>query len=333
MTYQDFLSEWFNSKDHIIAHTSGSTGEPKEIELSKKFVSESARRTNDFFKLKKGARFHSCISPEFIGGKMMAVRSLLAEGRLTWETPSNQPLKGINKQETIDLLAVVPSQMIYIFDHQEFLPKIKNIIIGGSAIHPELRKKIIKSGLNAYETYGMTETASHIALRKITEGRTPFITMQGIKVSVNEEDCLRIKFKSGEKVQTNDIAEILSEKEFFIKGRKDNVIISGGRKINPEEIEEKLNSLINQPCCITGFPDEKWGEKVVLIIQGEKTLPDINEKIRAILNPWEMPKEIHIVKELPGTSNGKIIRPKDPSFLSSSVLDTHLCDEERRKQG
>lgn len=333
MTYKEFISEWQNNEIFITARTSGSTGIPKVIKLDKNFVRKSAERTNAFFHLDSTSRLHSCISPDFIGGKMMAVRTDLAKGRLTWETPSNEPLKNIDKEETIDLLAVVPSQMIFLLDNLSSLPNISNIIIGGSPIPPGLRKKIAASGLTAYESYGMTETASHIALRKISQDCLPFTTLPGIKIENAPDNCLTISFDSGEKIKTNDIAEVLSEHTFFIKGRKDQIIISGGRKVNPEELEEKISLFINSPFCIAGFPDEKWGQKVVLILEGNNTeTKELRNKLKEIILPWEFPKEILKVKSLPRSDNGKIIRPKDYSHLVFSAPDTYPCDGEQRKQ-
>lgn len=316
MTFQDFLKEWDNDKDSINVYTSGSTGEPKKMELLKEFVKESAQRTNTFFNINSKSRLHSCVSPDFIGGKMMAVRAKIANSLFSWEDPSNEPLKNFPSDSIIDLLAVVPSQIIYILNNLSSLPKINNIIIGGSAIHPDLKIKIANSGLNAFETYGMTETASHIALRPITKENVPFKLFPGIKISLDNESCLKIIFKTGYIVRTNDIAEIISKDEFYIKGRRDDIIISGGRKVNPIVIETKIEKLVPSPFYITGFPDEKWGEKIVMVVEGpsfdkEKLLL----QMKNYLEKWEIPKEINFVDKLPLTPNGKIIRVKN-QFLS-----------------
>ena len=319
MTFEDFLNEWHNKEEFITAFTSGSTGEPKEIKLPKDLVKASAERTINFFDITNKSHLHSCVSPDFIGGKMMAVRALLSGATLSWETPSNTPLKEFITNENIDLLAVVPSQMIHLVENINKLPEIKNIIIGGAPIHPDLKKKIILSGLNAFETYGMTETASHIALRKVLDKDIPFTILPGIQISKDENNCLIIRVDDNDEIVTNDIVDLISEKEFFIKGRKDDVLITGGKKINPVEIEDKIAEFIPLPYLVTGFPDEKWGEKVVLIIQKNPIDFDIKElktNLGNVLYNWEMPKEILFVKFLPKTSNDKIRRVKDPSLLS-----------------
>lgn len=326
MTFEEFLDEWRNGSDSIIARSSGSTGKPKEMNLSKGFLRQSGLRTNSYFSINSGSRLHSCVAADFIGGKMMAVRSELAGCRLTWETPSNTPLGDLTPDEVIDLLAVVPSQMIHIIEHLPEMPVIRNVIIGGSAIHPDLRLRIIKSGLNAYETYGMTETASHIALRRITESEEWFYSLPGIGVKVDERGCLVIEFDSGEHFVTNDLVEFGEDGGFAISGRYDNVIITGGKKVSPEDVERRIRKIVNRVCGGKGFgeytvsskPDEKWGERVVLRIEkGERTLSEherneIEEHLmrgmREALAPHEVPKEIEWVANLERTENRKIRR-------------------------
>ena len=305
------MAEWHNDEDFIRAKTSGSTGIPKEIKLEKRFVRESAERTNNFFGIGEGSRFHSCVAADYIGGKMMAVRADISKSQFSCETPSNEPLKGLGKEERIDLLAVVASQMHFIVENKSHLGEIRNIIVGGSSIHPELRKKIAKSGLNAFETYGMTETASHIALRKIEAEEKPFVLLPGISIEIDQEECLIVHFNSGTTVRTNDIVEIASEKEFFIKGRRDNVIISGGKKINPIELERRISKFISEEFFLKGEPDEKWGQKLVLLIEGERRKSEekrLMVNLKGELEKWELPKEILYVNQLPRTGNGKIQR-------------------------
>ena len=311
MTFEEFIREWQSPASEIEAHTSGSTGDPKTIRLDKEFVRASALRTNSFFGINSTSRLHSCVAPDFIGGKMMAVRAVEAGCRLTWEKPSNRPLEALGKEETVDLLAVVPSQMIHILDNLPVMPEIRAVIIGGSAIDPHLRRKIVASGLNAYETYGMTETASHIALRKIADGVEGFSLLPGISVALDNRGCLEIMFDSGERVVTNDLATLLSPTEFRIDGRHDHMILTGGRKVNPFKVEEKLAGLIRFPFVITSEPDEKWGSRVVLKIEapeGMSGLEDLTEKMKRLLDPWEVPKRTILVERLDYTKNGKLKR-------------------------
>lgn len=309
MTFDEFLAEWRGDSPSITAHTSGSTGTPKTITLDKGFVRESALRTNSFFRIDNRSRLHSCVAADFIGGKMMGVRAEISGSRLTWEPPSNRPLQGVGKDEDIDLLAVVPSQMLYIVDHLEEMPRIGNVIVGGSAIHPELVRKIKESGLNAYESYGMTETASHISLRRIGDNDGWFETLPGITVSTDERGCLEIHFLSGEIVVTNDLARLAGDSRFRIDGRYDRIIISGGRKINPEEVERKISPLFKGKIMVRGEKDEKWGERVVLRIEEtpeERERKEKERKMKEILESWEYPKKIEWGAVIEVTENGKL---------------------------
>lgn len=304
-----------------MVHTSGSTGKPKDIKLEKIFVRESALRTIKFFHLNDKSRLHSCISPDFIGGKMMAVRAEELGCPLSWEKPSNQPFLALGTQHSaLDLIAVVPSQMNFIIDNLDNLPPIKNIIVGGAPIPGDLRKRIAGSGLNVYETYGMTETASHIALRKVGE-EDYFKTLEGISVSQDARGCLVISMP-GKKLVTNDLCEIKSDNAFKIFGRIDNVLITGAKKVNPLDLEQVLTPIIPVPFMITGFPDEKWGERIVLLLQNEDGLNICEEKLlnqmRELLPSWQIPKEMLYVSFFPMTENGKLKRSKrreDYSFV------------------
>lgn len=322
MEFKEFLEEWRGTTPYILANTSGSTGTPKSIRLDKNFVRQSALRTNRFFNIDGNSRLHSCVSADYIGGKMMAVRSEMAGCNFTWEKPSNITLKDINADERIDLLAVVPSQMIHILDNLDKMPTIKAVIIGGSAINPILYQRICESGLNAYETYGMTETASHVALRKIVSSNkvgdsgeiaSPewFETLAGISVEKEVRGCLVINFDSGQKFVTNDLAEVRDRSHFKITGRYDHIILTGGKKVNPYEVEKKLAPYIDFPFVVTSVPDYKWGNAVVIKIEDEGNGYNDDElmlRMRKILRLHEVPKSILHVKALQRTPNGKILR-------------------------
>lgn len=315
MTFEEFIDEWSSGSDYITAQTSGSTGQPKRIKLEKEFVRRSALRTNSFFGITESSRLHSCISPDFIGGKMMAVRALEAGCRLTWEIPSNRPLAGMGKEERIYLLSVVPSQTLHILDNLADMPWIENMLVGGSAIDPSLRRKISASGIKAFESYGMTETASHIALRRITEEEGRFSTLGDIKVRNDDNGCLVIEFPTGERVETNDLATVFDDGTFLIDGRRDHVIITGGKKVNPYDVERRISHLVPGEFMISSEADEKWGRKVVLRIERgglphaeELDLSLLRFRLAQILQPWEVPKAIETVDALERTANGKLKR-------------------------
>ncbi len=310
----------------MVCHTSGSTGKPKEIRLKKDFMRQSARRTNDFFNIVASSRLHTCLDFKYIASMMMTVRADEAQCLLTSEIPSSRPLADIGEDEVIDLVSVVPVQMEWILDSGEKWKGLRHILIGGSAIPPMMRRRIALSGYDAWESYGMTETASHIALRKVTEEEGAFSTLPGISVEVNKKDCLVIKMPDGTKLTTTDIAVVENSNSFRILGRADNCVISGGIKIMPEELERKLGPFIAFDYCISSVPDKKWGEKLVLVVEEPKDsiaedllLEAVGVRLRQYRKILDLgvksPKDVVRVSELPRTSNGKIDRKRLKKLL------------------
>lgn len=306
MTWTELEEEWLGPGNVLHCHTSGSTGTPKAIELPKLQVAASAGRTVSFFGLGPDSHLHSCLAPDYIGGKMMMIRAMICGGGFTWEKPSNRPLAD-GKEKRIDLLCVVPSQLLHIVHNTTHLPEIKNILVGGSPVSGTLRKEVAASGLAVWETYGMTETASHIAIRRVTDPQGPFRPLPGIAVSA-PAGTLEIEIAGWQRFVTNDIAEIESDGSFQILGRADNVIITGGLKVHPESVERKLGALLPFPVMLTSEPDEKWGERTVLLVENPTmTIDEIMAKCRSLLAAHEIPKEIRIAA-IPRTANGKIRR-------------------------
>jgi len=312
-----FSDEWNNESEYVVAHTSGSTGIPKEIHLAKELMRQSAQRTINALHLAPGGRLHLPLSTDYIAGKMMVVRARLLDAELTCEEPSNYILRNADHSRPIDLLAVVPSQLVDMLEHLDKLPVIHNIIVGGSAISPSLRRKLQLSGLNAYETYGMTETASHVALRHISQPETgPFKALPGIRFSLDIRGCLVIEYENNEwpSLATNDMARLIDHRSFILLGRYDNVIITGGKKVNPELLEQMIAPLMpeNVVFFITSRPCEKWTNEIVLAIEAQSCcISDKEIEARLRQTGWPhhlLPKHIVRMQRLPRTSSGKLIR-------------------------
>ena len=308
-----FLNEWFSDSDFVRAQTSGSTGEPKSIELPKAVLIKSAERTIEYFRLKENDRILLSLPCRYIAGKMMVVRAIVEKMNLIPVDPSSNFDFLLN--ETFDFGAMVPNQVFKLLEQssgKEMLQNIRNLLIGGSAISSELEAQIGELANRVVLTYGMTETASHIAIRELSGDReTDFYQcLSGIKVSLNEAECLQVHLPElSEPLQTNDLAELQSENSFRIRGRADSVIISGGIKYSPEVIEKKLESAISQRFVISAVPDEKLGEKLVLVIEGKPELTnDIQKKLQGLLSPYEQPKSIVFLDQFPDTTSGKIKR-------------------------
>ena len=314
MTIEEFLEAWNNASETVLVHTSGSTGEPKPMLVEKRRMLASARRTNDFLGLKEGDTALLCMSLDYIAGKMMVVRAIERGLRLITVEPSGHPLAV--KQPQIDFAAMVPMQVynsLQVAEERERLMQIKHLIIGGGAIDDSLAAEL-KSFPNAvWSTYGMTETLSHIALRRLngpeaSEWYTPF---PSVKVSLNEEGCLVIDALEvcAERLVTNDIAEVEQgdgSTAFRILGRKDNVICSGGIKIQAEEVERELHPYLRVPYLITKRQDEKFGEVVVLLTEG--AVEEAQKVCERILPKYHQPRVYLHVDRIPLTETGKPAR-------------------------
>ena len=319
MVLEEFIREWENDCPTVTVRTSGSTGVPKEMAVEKARMAASAEVTCDFLGLKEGDRALLCLPVDYIAGKMMVVRSKVMGLDLVSVEPSGHPLAGVSASERFDLCAMVPMQVYNSLQSPEETAKLKNIrhlIIGGGAIDGSLAEKLRSFPNNVWSTYGMTETLSHIALRRLngddaSEWYTPF---NGVAVWTNADGCLVIDAPRvcAEVLTTNDIAE--TEKDdsgrvvrFRIKGRKDNVICSGGVKIQIEEAERMLKDKLSLPFLITKKKDHILGEKVVLLTEDDN-LEGVEEKCKSVMPKYWLPRLYIHVDAVPETETGKPAR-------------------------
>ncbi|MCH5319032.1 MAG: AMP-binding protein [Paramuribaculum sp.] len=311
----DFFKEWFNESSFVLAHTSGSTGSPKNIRLSKEDMMLSARATCDFFSINSDSTLFCPLSTDYIAGKMMIVRALVSGARLIMSKPSN--ILNIDYTDSIDLLPIVPSQIQSLLTAAH-LSHIRNVIVGGAPICLEQRKKLMEAPFQTFSTYGMTETCSHIALGTVTLDRPIYHALPGITFSVTEESCLIIESPqySFSPLITKDIVDLIDSRSFLWKGRADNVINSAGVKIHPEEIEAEILPVLSQfksikDYYITKRPSSKWGEEMILVLESDEPIDkdSVMILIREIMtDKKKMPKEIIVLTSFRRTANGKVLR-------------------------
>lgn len=318
----NFMLDWLNDDyDDIKVRTSGSTGEPKIIFIDKQKMVNSALATGKYFKLKEDTKALMCLPAKHIGGMMMIVRAMTLGWHLDIVKPASNPLDDVYK--TYDFCAMTPFQLDNSLNR---LHLIKKLIVGGGHISENLKLMVQGIPTKIYETFGMTETVSHIAARKVNNrksGKTetgPFKALPKISVSADSENRLIIKAPQllDKPILTNDVVEIESYKKFYWKGRYDNVINSGGVKIHPEEVERKLQKIITQRFFLSGMPDDALGERVVLFVElpfSEKTISDLKDAIDNLksLSKYEKPKKIYFVEKFEETPNGKVNRKRTVS--------------------
>lgn len=308
-----FILNFLDDSDYVEQKSSGTTGIQTVHMLPKATMIESAKRTVEIFKLGFGQKALLCLPIEYIAGKMMVVRAFVAGLNLFWEAPSSMPALG--KYGKLDFCAMVPLQVFNSFSNYEFIKNINNLIIGGSELRPELIARFKEVKNNTYETYGMAETCTHVALRKIS-GENPdeyYRAIPGVEFEVDERSCLVIKADYIDNIiHTNDVVELIDEKQFIWKGRFDNLINSGGIKVKPEELEAEIGQVLDLDFAIVGIPDKELGQKIVFVAESENAL---NEEelllvMSEVLPKHHMPKKIYSVKELPRNQAFKVDRNK-----------------------
>ena len=301
-----FLMDWLSDDDHIALKTSGSTGKPKEIQMPKMAMYASAVRTAAFFKLSEGNSALLCLPIRYIAGKMMLVRALVLGMHLDIFPPKTK----LSFEKKYDFAALIPLQANASFD---LLGKIKTILIGGAPIPHDLRKRISKSYKHCVETYGMTETLTHVATRTVSDPVLPFRAMPGIGISTDKKGCLIIEVPHVplSPIRTQDIVKLEDDSAFTLLGRRDWVINSGGKKIFPEQLEEKLSAVLEIPFFFAGIPDHKLGEQLVLVVESntknKMRYLEIATKILST-DKHHVPKAVFCVDAFAYTPSGKLDR-------------------------
>ena len=301
-TLGSFIAKWMDSSPEISLQTSGSTGSPKTVLMSKQAMVNSAIATGDYFKLRSGDSALSCLPFEYIAAKMMFVRAYVLGLELYCIKPSSNPLEALSRN--YDFCAMVPLQLE---NSLEYLHQIKTIIVGGAKLSNGLKIKLKNSSSSIYETFGMTETVSHIAVKNISQSSTFFEVLPSVSIGVDARNCLTINAPNlvSTPIQTNDVVKLNSKTTFEWIGRFDTIINSGGIKIAPEQLEQQLEGFIEERFFITSQKENSLGETVVIVIERSTPYETINFDI---LEPMKRPKHIYYVDTFKETISGKIKR-------------------------
>jgi o-succinylbenzoate synthase len=315
----DFLKQWFSDKECVYVQTSGSTGEPKEIQIKKSAMIGSAKATGRFLQLHNHPDALLSLSARFIAGIMMVVRAMVYGQNLIAVKPDGNPLLSLSGRQVPSFAAMVPAQIFNSLGDpvaRELLLEFRTLIIGGGEIQPLLDEKLQQLPCAVYATYGMTETITHVALRRVNgNSRQDFFeALPGIQFSIDKRDCLVIYAPGINKlpIVTNDLVELISKNKFRWLGRVDNVINRGGEKIIPETIEKKLAPYIQNRFFVAGVPDVKFGQVAALFIEsvepGKSEITRIEELLKLATLRNERPVKIYFVSQFKETDNGKVNR-------------------------
>lgn len=311
----DFIMDWVSDLPYITMETSGTTGVPTRVKVKKEAMVKSALATGEYFDLQPGDRCLMCLPAGYIAGKMMLVRALVLGMDLYLVPPSSSPMDSTHR--SFDFCAMIPMQLQNSLSH---LDRISKLIVGGAPLSPDLEKKIPVSKCTIYETFGMTETLSHIAVRTVSLARQKadpdkenyFEALPGVYFKTDKRGCLVINATHIQKdpIVTNDEVSLISDTKFKWLGRIDNVVYSGGVKLYPEIIEKKLQPYIQSRYFLAGIPDDILGEKLILFVEGKIDAKSVIAQLKGLqeLNPYEIPKEIVSISKFEETGSGKIQR-------------------------
>ena len=334
MSIDDFLMQWNDANPRLLVHTSGSTGEPKPLWVEKQRMRASARLTCRFLQLQPGDTALLCLPLDFIAGKMMVVRALESGLRLLDIPPDSHPLKVLKQRYSmamaVDFAAMIPMQVVRSLEtpeEAEALKAIRRLIIGGGAVDEALARQLRTFPHAVYSTYGMTETLSHVALRRLSgPDASPWYTpFEGVQLSLDADSRIVIDAPAvcGERLLTNDLGEMHPDgRHFRVLGRIDNVICTGGIKVQAEEVERLLGDLVGAPYFITASPDAVYGQVVTIVVETPSSDdPDLwllrqQDHFKDVLPPYWVPRKAVFVAHLPMTPTGKVKRmlPQNSTF-------------------
>jgi o-succinylbenzoate---CoA ligase len=317
-----FIKEWLSGSNRFTLHTSGSTGIPKEIEVTRSQMIASAKATVNFLKINPKTPVTVCIDARYIGGKMQLVRALIHNLPLQIITPTTRLMDQLDALPSLGLISLVPIQLYSLLDTApQILNRATAVLIGGAPVQASYLTKLSPTAPPVYHTYGMTETISHIALKKLNheDPSGEFTLLPGIEIATDDRGCLVItgEVTDNQPVTTNDIVELTSPSSFLWKGRYDNVVNSGGVKIFPEEVDKliapEVEAMVPGAQFFTsGVPDEKLGQKLILCIESAQNtkVSGLIETLKAKLPAYHAPKDIYFIEHFIKTSSGKVDKLK-----------------------
>ncbi len=326
MKPETFLQNWHAGQQTFTLRTSGSTGEPKPVTLTRAQMEASAQMTGAALGLSAGDRALVCLSTDYIAGVMMLVRGAVLGLNLTIVPPSGNPLKDFPPETRFDFTAMVPLQLQKILaetpQNLGILNGMKAILVGGAPISPALEAQLQAVSAPTFHTYGMTETVSHIALRRVNGDavESVFRPLPGVTLGTDGRGCLTISapVTGGETLVTNDRVDLQADGSFVWLGRVDNVVNSGGVKVQLEAVERALAAAVfaetgsARRVAVFSLPDNRLGQKVAAVIEGApfpaERLSAIKKRMEAGLPRFHVPRDYYFLPRLPETRTGKVDR-------------------------
>lgn len=317
----DFAKAWLDGETEFVLNTSGSTGVPKPIVLQKSQMEASARMTGAALNVPAKTKALVCLNTAYIAGRMMLVRALVLDWEICVVEPVSNPLALFEASIEFDFVAMVPLQLAACLADETTRSRVERcglILLGGAPISLALETQIQHIKVPVYQSYGMTETVSHVALRRVNgpDQTEEYQILGDIDFGVDERGCLWVMgaVTNFKKIQTNDLVELKPKGTFLWLGRADSVINSGGVKIQLDKLDRVAEGILSDMHVPNAFfhgyeADEKLGQKLVLFFEKEPTVVNVTEllaKFADLVNPYEVPKAVYFVEKFRNTPSAKL---------------------------
>ena len=327
-----FTNEYEKNSDDVcaIVLTSGTTGIPKAVQLTYSNFETSCANWHNFLKFKDDDQFLCCLPLHHIGGLAVLIRALIYgfSVNLINEFQAEIVLKNI-QNHPVTIISLVPTMLKRILDIDgglEALKTLRHILLGGGPSPEYLLDICIKEQLNIIKVYGMSETCSGtVGLKLLDEPQHKFYAgrpFPSTKVWIKNDEIHisgpMVMKGYVEETETNgihnshDLGRINDDNLLFLDIRRKDLIVSGGEKINPLEVEECLMNVRGiSDAAVVGKDDDERGQKVTAYIVSTPFENELlNRELKKSLSPYKIPKEYIHVSYIPRNELGKIVYEK-----------------------
>lgn len=337
-----------------IVPTSGSSGQPKLVVLSRRAFIEAARASAANLPLSARDRWLLCLPLSHVGGLSIVTRCLLAGSAVIAFEPgprgllaSLPELVSRLEHEQVTLASLVPTVLdaLLALEPAWSPPRaLRAVLLGGAATTPRLLQRALNRGVPVLTTYGLTEGCSQVtttpanSLPKVESGLVSAgRPLPGIELKIDSEQriCVRgptlcsafvdsaAPLDAAGWLRSEDLGYLDAEGELFVLGRASDRIVTGGENVDPLRVEAALLGAPGvRQAAVFGVADARFGELVAcaLVVDPEFDGPGLIAALRQRLAPHELPRRLALLAELPLLPSGKLDRARVRTFAAGGLL-------------